>query len=146
MNGLDEGPIGRLLGIAGGMVTKRFQQFLDSQGLTHAGWQVVQVLASGDGLTQREVAERCYVTSATVTGVVDTLERDGLVERERSTEDRRVVRVRLTKAGRKRLDATKRLAGEQMATVFGDLTPREETVLRRVLVRTIRRLGEEGTT
>lgn len=145
MNGLDEGPIGRLLGVAGGMVAKRFQRFLDAQGLTHAGWQVLLALGEG-GLTQREVAERCYVTSATVTGVVDTLERDGLVERERSTEDRRVVRVRLTGEGRTRLDAAKRLAAEQMHPVFGDLTPREEAVVRRFLVRTIERLGEEGST
>ena len=144
MNGLADAPLGRLLGIAGGMVEKRFERFLDAQGLTHAGWQVLVVLGWSDALTQREVAERCYVTSATVTGVVDTLERDGLVVRERSTEDRRVVRVRLTTDGRERLDAAKRTAGGVMAPVFGDLSPREEAVVRRFLLRTIGRLGEEG--
>lgn len=136
-------PLGRLLGVAGGMVQKRFQRFLDAQGLTHAGWQVLQTLGHDDGLTQRQVAERCFVTAATVTGIVDTLERDGLVERERDPGDRRLVRLRLTAEGRKRLANARRRAGEVMAPVFGDLPAREEAVVRRFLLRTIDRLSED---
>jgi DNA-binding MarR family transcriptional regulator len=141
---VNDQPIGRLLGIAGRMTAARFHRLLESQGMSHAGWQVMQALAGGDGLTQREVAERCFVTPATVTGVVDTLERDGLVERERSAEDRRVVRVRLTGEGRARLAGTKREAMRQMSAIFGDLSPRDEAVVRRFLARTIERLQEDG--
>jgi DNA-binding MarR family transcriptional regulator len=139
---LDGMPMGRLLGIAGRMVAGRFQRLLESQGMTHAGWQVMLALGKADGLTQREVAERCYVTQATVTGVVDTLERDGLVLRERSTEDRRVVRVRLTDEGRERLARTRKTAMKEMAPLFADMPEREEAVVRRFLERTIVRLGE----
>jgi DNA-binding MarR family transcriptional regulator len=145
VNGLDDAPIGRLLGIAGRMTAARFHRLLEEQGMTHAGWQLLLALDGTDGLTQREAAERCYVTPATITGVVDTLEREGLVARERGTADRRVVRVHLTDTGRKRLGATKRAAAKGMAAVFGDVTPREEAVVRRFLVRTVERLGEEGT-
>ena len=110
--------------------------------MTHAGWQVLLALADTGAMTQREVAERCYVTPATVTGVVDTLERDGLVTRERGADDRRVVRVSLTPQGRERLAGTKRAAAKEMAPVFGDLTEREEAVVRRFLTRTIERLGD----
>src|SRR4051794_25990865 len=96
MNESGQPPIGRLLGVAGRMVGARFQRALEAEGMSHAGWQVLLAVGSADGLTQREVADRCYVTSGTVTGVVDTLERDGLVTRERGTDDRRVVHVRLT--------------------------------------------------
>jgi DNA-binding MarR family transcriptional regulator len=140
MNGT---PIGRLLGIAGRMTAARFQRMLESQGMTHAGWQVLLAIGDGEGLTQREVAERCYVTPATVTGVVDTLEREGLVTRERGTEDRRVVRVRLTAEGRTRLRRMKAEAARVMAPVFGDLSARDEAVVRRFLTRTIERLQEE---
>lgn len=40
----------------------------------------------------RAVADRCFVRPATLTGVVDTPERDGLVERHRDGTDRRAVR------------------------------------------------------
>ena len=140
---MNDAPIGRLLGIAGRMTGARFHRVLESQGMTHAGWQVLLAIGSGDAMTQREIAERCYVTPATVTGVVDTLEREGLVTRERGTDDRRLVRVRITDEGRARLAATKTEAGRQMASIFGDLTPRDEAVVRRFLVRTIERLQEE---
>jgi DNA-binding MarR family transcriptional regulator len=145
MNGMADAPIGRLLGTAGRMCAARFHRVLEAEGLSHAGWQVLLALGLSDGLTQREVAERCYVTSATVTGVVDTLERDGLVTRERGTDDRRVVRVSLTGAGRERLDAARRTAVETMTPVFEGLSARDEQVVRRFLVRTINRLAEENT-
>jgi DNA-binding MarR family transcriptional regulator len=138
-------PLGRLLGVAGRMVAARFERALQAEGMSHAGWQVLQVVGASDGLTQREVAERCYVTSGTVTGVVDTLERDGLVVRERGTDDRRVVRVRLTKEGRRRLDKARRTVMATMQPLFEDVPAREEAVVRRFLLRTIGRLSEEGT-
>jgi DNA-binding MarR family transcriptional regulator len=137
-------PLGRLLGIAGRMVAARFQRALESQGLTHAGWQVLLLLGKEDGLTQREVAERTYVTQASVTGVVDTLEREGVVTRTRDADDRRVVRVSLTPEGRKRLERTLKTVAAEMAPIFEDLTPREEQVVRRFLTRTVERLKESG--
>ncbi len=124
------------------MVVARFERLLESQGMTHAGWQALLAIGAAERLTQREVAERCYVTPATVTGVVDTLERDGLVVRERDTADRRVVRVRLTDEGRARLARTKKAAAKEMGALFDDLTEREEAVVRRFLTRTIERLGD----
>jgi DNA-binding MarR family transcriptional regulator len=143
MNDLADAPLGRLLGIAGRMVAARFQRVLDAQGMTHAGWQVLLALWKSDGLTQREVSERVYVTQATVTGVVDTLEREGFVTRERDTADRRVVRVSLTKDGRRRLERTFKTVAAEMAPLFEGLSPREEKVVREFLVRTVRRLGAD---
>jgi DNA-binding MarR family transcriptional regulator len=140
---LDGVPVGRLLALTGRLLSARFQRFLDAEGLSHSGWLVLMKLGDADGLTQREVADRCYVTQATVTGVVDTLERDGLVVRERGTDDRRVVRVRLTDTGRSRLAKAKATVHAEMAPLFADLTAREEAVVRRFLTRTVRRLGAE---
>jgi DNA-binding MarR family transcriptional regulator len=141
-----EQPLGRLLSISGRMVSGLFQRVLDANGLSAAGWHVLTLLGRTDGLPLRDVAERCYVSAATVTGVVDTLERDGLVERERDADDRRVIRVRLTKEGRRRLDKARRSVTTALAPVFEDMSAREETVVRAFLLRTIARLNEEGTT
>ncbi len=50
-------------------------------------------------LTMGELARRIGTTEKTVTGVVDRLEREGYVQRERDAEDRRVVRALLTAKG-----------------------------------------------
>jgi DNA-binding MarR family transcriptional regulator len=47
-----------------------------------------------------EIARRMYLHPATVVGILDRLEKQGLVIRIRSTEDRRVVKVELTGQGR----------------------------------------------
>jgi DNA-binding MarR family transcriptional regulator len=127
------------------MVATHFQRVLDANGLTAPGWHVLTLLARTDGLPLRDVAERCYVSAATVTGVVDTLERDGLVVRERDAQDRRVIRVRLTATGRRRVEAAFWDVSGAMTPIFGDLAPREEAVVRKFLLRTIARLNEEGT-
>jgi DNA-binding MarR family transcriptional regulator len=49
--------------------------------------------------TPAELAEAAGVTRATMTGLIDTLERDGFVKREPDPDDRRMMSVRLTPAG-----------------------------------------------
>ena len=63
--------------------------------------QVHTLLALGhDGpLPMGDLARRAGVTEKTATGLVDRLERDGLVQRVRDGADRRVVHVRPTEAG-----------------------------------------------
>ena len=56
-------------------------------------------LGEDGSLTMGELARRLGVTEKTVTGVVDRLEREGCLQRERDTVDRRVVRCHLTAQG-----------------------------------------------
>lgn len=53
-----------------------------------------------DGLTMSALSKRMMVTGGNVTGITDQVEREGYVAREVDPDDRRVVRVRLTDAGR----------------------------------------------
>jgi MarR family transcriptional regulator, organic hydroperoxide resistance regulator len=50
-------------------------------------------------LSLTELSERVRAQNSTVTGIIDRMEREGLVTRERSTEDRRVVQIGLTEKG-----------------------------------------------
>ena len=54
--------------------------------------------------TPAELADEAGVTRATMTGLVDTLVKDGLVARKNDSADRRTVLVKLTRSGRKLLD------------------------------------------
>ena len=60
-------------------------------------------LADEKGLTPSECAERAGVTKATITGLLDGLERDGLVRRFPDLADRRMLRLQLTDQGRELL-------------------------------------------
>ena len=68
-------------------------------GLSLNTWFVLRALWDTDGLTQVELARRLDVTPAAMVGLVNTLQKDGLVTRERSLSDGRAFRVCLTRAG-----------------------------------------------
>jgi DNA-binding MarR family transcriptional regulator len=68
--------------------------------LTPAQYSVLSLLWQRDGQQFNELASACCCSPSTITGVVDTLERKGLVARESNPEDRRSLLVRLTDEGR----------------------------------------------
>ena len=57
---------------------------------------MVKLLEQIGDLSLSELSERIRAQNSTVTGIIDRMEREGLVTRERSKEDRRVVYIRLT--------------------------------------------------
>ena len=73
--------------------------------LSMAHYRLLVHLIDVDERTAGNLAEVCDLRPATVTGLLDALEREGLAERGRAEGDRRVVTVRLTPAGRERVVA-----------------------------------------
>lgn len=79
---------------------------LSRHGLLQGRWWVLILLMREENLisTPSALAEKAGVTRATMTGLIDGLERDGLVERLLDSQDRRSVSIRLTTAGQVKLD------------------------------------------
>lgn len=72
-------------------------------GLTGAQYGVL-VRIPEEGISLTQLAEASWSDPGNLTGIVDRLERDGLVRRERSPEDRRVVIAKLTESGQRLRD------------------------------------------
>lgn len=68
-------------------------------GLTCSQFDVIATLGDTGGMTCKELSEKTLVTKGTLTGVLDRLERKGLVARVPSREDRRSIFIRLTPKG-----------------------------------------------
>ncbi len=83
-------------------VPSLFDQYFSRMGLSKARFMVlIQLFLRGgeEGLGISEINRFYGVSAATMTGVVDTLEREGYVKRSHSAKDRRRVILRLTKHG-----------------------------------------------
>lgn len=80
---------------------------LSRHGLLQGRWWVLILLMREETFvsTPSVLADKAGVTRATMTGLIDGLERDGLVERIFDPQDRRRISVKLTQAGQDRLDA-----------------------------------------
>lgn len=81
--------------------TRAYAPLLEALGLTYPQYIVMIVLWEKDELSVTELGERLALDSGTLTPLLKRLEAAGLVTRHRDREDERVVRVRLTSAGRK---------------------------------------------
>lgn len=68
--------------------------------MTPVQYALLKVLWERDGRSGAELGERLQLDSATITGVLDRLERAGLAERRADPRDRRVNRIALTAEGR----------------------------------------------
>ncbi len=80
-------------------VMPRFRQIFNDFGLTEQQWRVLRVLWETDDVTIKDLADLTLIAAPSLVGIVDRLERDGLVTRQRSTSDRRKVNVHVTTAG-----------------------------------------------
>jgi DNA-binding MarR family transcriptional regulator len=78
----------------------RLDRLLREHGLTGSQFNVLRILrGAGKPLPMQEIAGRTVQVVPGITGVVDRLESAGLVRRDRSTEDRRVIFVSITERG-----------------------------------------------
>jgi DNA-binding MarR family transcriptional regulator len=88
------------------LLGRRLDHVLRNFDLTQGSHNVLQVLGGAtEPLTPTEVSARLTVTSATVTGLLDTLETRGLARRRPHPGDRRSVLVEITDNGRHLLDS-----------------------------------------
>ena len=82
--------------------SRRLTKGMASQfGITGPQLTVIKLLETFDNLSLSSLSERIRAQNSTVTGIIDRMEREGLVRRERSTVDRRVVHIRLSDKGQK---------------------------------------------
>lgn len=102
-------------------------------GLTAPQFGVLEALHHLGPLALGELADKLLVTGGNVTYVMDRLEEQGYVRRERSPEDRRVVQAKLTPKGRVLITDVFPGHGEFIERLSGHLAPAEQDELRSLL-------------
>lgn len=121
----------------------RFGRLFREYGLTSSQYNVLRILrGEGKPLPSLEIAQRMVQVVPAITGLIDRLEKQDLVVRERCQEDRRVVYVSLTSKARKLL---KRLDGPDVAlhkALVGHLSRKELRELSRLLVKARQSLAD----
>jgi MarR family transcriptional regulator, 2-MHQ and catechol-resistance regulon repressor len=106
-------------------------------GLTESQFAIMEAVYHLGPLPQGELCRKILRSGSNVTTVVDNLERDGLVRRERDASDRRIQIVHLTKEGRELLDRALPVHVQRVREVMEALEPEE----LRELGRLCRKLG-----
>jgi len=112
-------------------------------GVTASQATLLWLVKRSPGLSLAELAAEEGISPPALSGHIDRLERAGLIERQRSSEDRRRVGLRLTDEGERLLRRVRARRTTWLAGRLGSLTPDElETIA--AAVPALRRLEEEN--
>lgn len=131
------------VGLASRNLRARMERFCEKVGLSETRLGILFMLHhAGEGVPLGALAARLHVTPRNVTGLIDHLERDGLVARTPDPADRRSVLAQLTDLGRQRVDD---MAGEtfrQQEGLLAGFTPEELALLRHLCLKLVANMEE----
>lgn len=133
----------QLLSIASG-IDRDCAERLAPHGLSEGRFVLLFLLdAANDGLAPNVLAERAGISRATVTGLLDGLEREALIERQADAQDRRALRIVLTRKGKRLAKQVFAQHSQWIASLFGGLASNERKQLRRLLGKLAASSGEK---
>ncbi len=111
------------------------RRLVESIGLTGPQLAVLREAARCGPMPVGALARAVHLSQPTVTGILNRLEKRGLIQRERSVNDRRAVNVNVTEAGRDLSSSAPSLLQDSFHRRLGDLEPWEQTMILSILQR-----------
>lgn len=131
-----------LLQTVSDLLEKRCDRFLSNKyNLTTPQYMLLLAAMNEHDTTLGGLSDFLNCSRGNVTGIVDRLERDGWLVRERSTEDRRVITVRLTDKGTRVFEIKKELTKE-LNELAGVWNPDERKAMVEILIRLYKELKD----
>ncbi len=112
-----------------------FRDRLQGYGITPPQFSLLAFLWKQDGLSQAEISEKIQIDRATMVGLIDRLEKEGLVKRLKDASDRRAWRIRLTEKGRSLEGDICAIADEVTEVFTSNLSEREIRNLKNILFK-----------
>jgi DNA-binding MarR family transcriptional regulator len=124
------------------------ERSVDRYGLSEGRMQVLMRLRHQGDCPLGALADAMHVSARNVTGLVDHLERDGLVSRVPDTDDRRSVRAHLTEEGQRLIEQVWKEVSQRSLVLVQDMPQEDLDIVRHTCLELIRRmesqLGQEG--
>jgi DNA-binding MarR family transcriptional regulator len=128
------------------VLSQEAEVVIKSAGITPAQYNVLRILrgAEPDGLLCRGISERMISRDPDITRLLDRMEGHKLITRERQTEDRRVIKTRITAEGLKLLKKLDRPVHELHKKQFGHLSTARLKQLAELLAEVQKREPSEA--
>ena len=128
-----EKSLGFLLSKGYQRVWSLMREEIEPYDLTPPQFGLLAFLWQQDGMTQAELSEKGQIDRTTIGGLIDRLEKVGLVERRKHPQDRRAYMIHLTDRGREMETPLSACAGRALAKITKGLSEHEIDELRRML-------------
>jgi MarR family transcriptional regulator, transcriptional regulator for hemolysin len=134
--------LGLKLAVIARQLRQRFDQSMESAGITRAQWSLIIVVARNPGATQRMIADMLEVSEVTAGRLIDRLCAEGFLERRENRQDRRAYCVYLTEAAQPTLDRLSEIATISENEAFAGLSDEDIARLDELLSLIARNLAD----
>ena len=128
-----EKSVGFLLAKAYQRASALFKEEFDAYDITPQQFGVLAFLWLENGLSQAELSNRSQIDRTTIGGIIDRLEKEGLLERRNHPEDRRAYQVFLTGKGKSLEKELTAVAGQVIKKITAPLSEEEHQALIQLL-------------
>jgi DNA-binding MarR family transcriptional regulator len=135
-----EGHSSFLLRQAWQAVSGAMDEAVRPHGLTGVQYGLLSVLRHHPGASGADLARASNITPQAMNGLLATLERESLIEREQHPTHGRILQATLTEEGRRRLEAADPALRGLRRTIERDFTPEDMATIKAWLVATAQRL------
>lgn len=125
----------RLLAECMQLFEKKSSARVRSLGFTDSQFDIIATLGNTAGMTCKELGEKTLITKGTLTGVLDRLDKKGLIERTRGDGDKRQLFVKLTAAGEQAFAEAFPQVVNQGGQIFGEYQEQDFVALERELLK-----------
>ena len=123
------------------LFTKALNNRMSTFGVSAGQWPLLLHLWEQDGLSQKDLSRRVGIEAPTTTNTIKRMERDGFIQRNRNSRDRREIKVHLTDKGHELRDDLLPFVQEVNALATHGMTPQDKTRLNGLLSYMIARLS-----
>jgi DNA-binding MarR family transcriptional regulator len=128
------------------VITAALKKCLAQAGLTHVKpaylWALMSLWMT-DGLKVTDIARRAGLDSSTMTGLLDRMERDGLVTRTADAADRRTLRIFLTDEGKRIQEPVIAETCKVLGDLFGEIPEEALAMTKYTLAEVLSKVHEE---
>lgn len=110
------------INIASKYMADSFNNVVSTFGVTRSQCVAMYYISKAESINQKELAQSMHIRESTMTGLLDRLERDGLIERKVNSDDMRKKSIFLSPKGRDRLEKVEEISRDFINNAVKDIS------------------------
>lgn len=125
------------INIASKYMADSFNNVVSKFGVTRSQCVAMYYISKADSINQKELAQSMHIRESTMTGLLDRLERDGLIERKVNSDDMRKKSIFLSKEGRDKLEKVEEISRDFINHAEKDVSEEERDKFYQIMKKMV---------
>lgn len=122
-------------------ITEQFTQRLQNHNITRVQWTALYYIGDNEGITQKHLAQILDSNESSIVRLIDRMEKENIVRREKDPSDRRITKLFLTEDGMKKIQELLPIGEKFSRDCIKDISEEDLETFKRVLNKMVKNLN-----